>query len=47
MRLVDCLDHSLALSGSITDSAGFVDLENDVTLTYQEMVNASIHLAII
>ncbi|MDX2465193.1 MAG: AMP-binding protein [Porticoccus sp.] len=45
MRLVDCLDRSLALSGSITDSAGFVDLENNVTLTYQEMVYASVHLA--
>tara|TARA_R110001592_G_scaffold363341_1_gene684422 strand:- start:42717 stop:44297 length:1581 start_codon:yes stop_codon:yes gene_type:complete len=45
VRLVDCLDNSLALSGSNTDSAKFIDLENDVTLTYQEMVYASVHLA--
>tara|TARA_R110000822_G_scaffold59736_18_gene148980 strand:- start:6916 stop:8499 length:1584 start_codon:yes stop_codon:yes gene_type:complete len=45
MRLVDFLDQSPALSGSIAGSAGFIDLDNKVSLSYQEMANASLHLA--
>jgi len=52
MRLIDFLDNSLALSGCHSDaggrnshSIGFHDLDNDLFLTYQEMVNASIQLA--
>lgn len=42
MRLVDFLDRSPAMTNS---DARFIDLDNDVSLSYQEMVNASIHLA--
>ncbi|MEH6528536.1 MAG: AMP-binding protein [Porticoccus sp.] len=42
MRLVDFLDRSPAIANS---DARFIDLDNDVSLSYQEMVNASIHLA--
>lgn len=52
MRLIDFLDNSLALSGCDSDvhgsnsrGIGFHDLDNDLFLTYQEMVNASIQLA--
>ncbi|MDX2350387.1 MAG: AMP-binding protein [Porticoccus sp.] len=42
MRLVDFLDRSPAMTNS---DGRFIDLDNDVSLSYQEMVNASIHLA--
>jgi len=57
MRLVDFLDYSLALSdcqsntGPATYGAGagrrrgFHDLDNNHFMTYQEMVNASVHIA--
>lgn len=61
MRLVDFLDHSLALTDCQSDTGpaslnagtstsygvGFHDLDNNLFLTYQEMVNASIQLAIV
>ncbi len=42
MKLVDFLDQSPALSNG---DAGFIDLDNDLSLTYQEMVNASLTVA--
>ncbi len=50
MRLVDFLDHSSAnlpldADNQVSSGAGFYDLGNNVSLSYPEMVNASIHLA--
>lgn len=56
MRLVDFLDHSPACStveagsgcesnGYFDSKAGFYDLDNDVSLSYQEMISASMHVA--
>ncbi len=41
MRLVDFLDNSPALSGE----AEFVDLDNGLSLSYRQMVNASVQIA--
>ena len=45
MRLVDFLDQSSAHSGPVNQSAKFFDLDKHIFFTFQEMVNASIHLA--
>ncbi len=42
MRLVDFLDKSPALND---ETARFIDLDNDISLSYQEMVNASWQVA--
>jgi len=42
MRLVDFLDKSPALASG---DASFVDLDNDLTLSYAQMVNASVQVA--
>ena len=45
MRLVDFLDQSLALSCPESSDAHFFDLDNNLSFSYLEMVNSSIHLA--
>ena len=45
MRLVDFLDQSAAFSDAGNQDAKFFDLDNQLSLSYQEMVNASTHLA--
>ena len=45
MRLVDFLDQSTALSDAGDQDARFFDLDSQLSLSYQEMVNASTHLA--
>lgn len=42
MRLVDFLDQSPALS---SEKAKFVDLDNDLSLSYRQMVDASVKIA--
>jgi len=45
MRLVDFLDQSSALFGPVSKGAKFFDLDNQTSFSFQEMFNASIHLA--
>ena len=45
MRLVDFLDQSAALYDAGNQDARFFDVDNQLSLSYQEMVNASTHLA--
>lgn len=47
MRLVDFLDNSSALFCSEAFKAKFIDLDNNISLSYPEMVNVSINLAAI
>ena len=42
MRLVDFLDQSPAL---FSEKGKFVDLDNDLSLSYRQMVDASIRIA--
>jgi acyl-CoA synthetase (AMP-forming)/AMP-acid ligase II len=42
MRIIDCLEQSPAL---IKGEAKFIDLDNGISLNYQEMINASWHIA--